>query len=103
MLLPSLRAAVRALEGPSLPSVELRLAADGALRQRYRLTRREVDVLELLLLGQSNTGIAHTLCLSKHTARHHTERVLRKVHVHSRAQLSAAIGAARIYSTARSP
>ena len=90
-LLPSLRAAVGVLERPSLPSVQLKLLTDGTLRQRYRLTRREVEVLRLLLLGQSNTGIAHTLRVSEHTARHHTERVLRKVRVHSRAQLSAVI------------
>lgn len=87
--LPALHAAVGVLEQPSL-------LTDGKLRQRYRLTGRESEVLRLLLLGQSNTRIAHTLSVSKHTARHHTERVLRKVQVHSRAQLSAAIGAARI-------
>ena len=91
-LLPALRVAVGVLERPSLPSVGLKSPTDGTLRQRYRLTGREVEVLRLLLLGQSNNGIAHTLCVSEHTARHHTERVLRKVHVHSRAQLGAAIG-----------
>jgi DNA-binding NarL/FixJ family response regulator len=91
-LLPALRSAVGALEPPNLPSIELKFLTDATLRQRYHLTEREVEVLQLLLLGQSNTGVAHTLHVSEHTARHHTERVLRKVHVHSRAQLAAAIG-----------
>ena len=90
-MLPSLRAAVGILGRPSLPSVELKPLTDGTLRQRYGLTGREAEVLRLLLVGQSNAGIAHILQVSEHTARHHTERVLRKVHVHSRAQLAAAI------------
>ena len=90
-LLPAIREAVGVLERRNLRSTELKRLRDGILRQRYRLTRREVEVLPLLLLGQSNTEIAHTLRVSEHTARHHTERVLRKMHVHSRAQLSAAI------------
>lgn len=82
-LLPALHAAVGILERPSF--------ADGTLRQRYLLTEREVEVLQLLLLGRSNAAIARALHVSEHTARHHTERVLRKVRVHSRAQLAAAI------------
>ena len=83
-LLRALQAAVGVLKGSSL-------LTDGSLRQRYRLTGRESEVLRLLLLGQTNTGIAHTLRVSKHTARNHTERVLRKARVHSRAQLATAI------------
>ena len=82
-LLPALHLAVGILQRPSL--------SDDTLRQRYRLTGREVDVLQLLLLGRSNAAIADALRVSEHTARHHTERVLRKVHVHSRAQLAPAI------------
>ena len=91
-LLPSLQTAVGILQRPSATLPGLGAAADEGLRQRYRLSRREVEVLRLLLLGKSNVGVADALRVSAHTARHHTERILMKVHVHSRAQLAAAIG-----------
>lgn len=58
------------------------------LRDRYRLTRRELEVTQLLVRGQSNQEIARELNMSIHTARHHTERVLEKLGVHSRAAIA---------------
>jgi len=72
----------------SLASVTL---PDEVLRHRFHLTKREVEVLHLLLQGVSNAGLAAALHVSEHTARHHTERVRLKLNVHSRAQLPAAI------------
>ncbi|MFN2566322.1 MAG: response regulator transcription factor [Gemmatimonadaceae bacterium] len=62
------------------------------LRERYRLTRRESDVAQLLALGKSNAEIASILSISEHTARHHTERVLTKLGVSSRAAVGASLG-----------
>jgi DNA-binding NarL/FixJ family response regulator len=62
------------------------------LRQRYRLTRRESDVAQLLALGKSNAEVASALSISEHTARHHTERVLTKLGVSSRAAVGVSLG-----------
>jgi DNA-binding NarL/FixJ family response regulator len=59
------------------------------LQDRYGLTRRELEVATLLAQGRTNTAIANTLHISTHTARHHTQRVLGKLGVHSRAAAGA--------------
>ena len=92
-LLPALRAAIGILTRPGLASHTSADVSDDALRQRFRLTKREVEVLRQLLRGESNSDVASALRISEHTARHHTERILHKLHVHSRARLPAAIGA----------
>jgi DNA-binding CsgD family transcriptional regulator len=61
------------------------------LRARYRLTRRELDVTRLLVRGKSNAEIADRLSISVHTARHHTERVLGKIGVRSRAAIASVL------------
>jgi DNA-binding NarL/FixJ family response regulator len=61
----------------------------GQLRRRYGLTRREIEVAVLLAQGCSNSDIANELTISAHTARHHTQRVLSKLEVHSRAAAGA--------------
>jgi DNA-binding NarL/FixJ family response regulator len=59
------------------------------LQDRYGLTRRELEVARLLAQGRTNTAIAEALHISTHTARHHTQRVLGKLGVHSRAAAGA--------------
>jgi DNA-binding NarL/FixJ family response regulator len=59
------------------------------LQHKYGLTRRELEVATLLAQGRTNTAIANTLHISTHTARHHTQRVLAKLGVHSRAAAGA--------------
>jgi DNA-binding CsgD family transcriptional regulator len=58
-----------------------------ALRSRYGLTAREAQVMELLCRRRSNAEIARALCISAHTARHHTESVLLKLGLQSRTQV----------------
>jgi DNA-binding CsgD family transcriptional regulator len=70
--------------------------ADGGLTSgadfaRFRLTAREAQVAELLALGRSNVAVAKTLGISEHTARHHTESVLAKLGVRSRAEAGALV------------
>ena len=62
--------------------------------ERFGLTRREADVALQLVEGRSNAEIASALDISTHTARHHTESVLVKLGVKSRAQVGAAVRAA---------
>jgi DNA-binding CsgD family transcriptional regulator/PAS domain-containing protein len=61
--------------------------AESALRDRYHLTTREIEVTRLLDRGASNTEIARTLAISAATARHHTEAVLLKLRLSSRARI----------------
>jgi DNA-binding NarL/FixJ family response regulator len=55
------------------------------LRKQFALTEREVDVTYLLSAGKSNADIARALGISPYTARHHTQNVLSKLGVRSRA------------------
>lgn len=65
--------------------------AEGNLAERFSLTRREAEVAMLLARGKSNQAIARELTISAHTARHHTQRVLSKLKVHSRGEAAAKI------------
>ena len=85
---------------PALASgVRARLAQHAAddvsgratLVRRFRLTDRECDVALLLQAGRTNLQIADELGISPCTARHHTERVLTKLGIRSRAAIHAAI------------
>jgi DNA-binding CsgD family transcriptional regulator len=59
------------------------------LQREYGMTEREVEVAWLLAEGLSNAVLAQRLGISPHTARHHTQRVLGKLGVHSRAEAGA--------------
>lgn len=74
---PGMVVSVRRL-APPLPS-------EMTMREVFRLTEREARVATLLARGRSNGEIARALGVSPHTARHHTESVLLKLGVHSRA------------------
>jgi DNA-binding CsgD family transcriptional regulator len=63
---------------------------DRALRLRS-LTAREIDVARLVADGTSSDRIASALGISCFTARHHVENIMRKLDVHSRAAIVAAV------------
>jgi DNA-binding response OmpR family regulator len=63
--------------------------SDEALRERYGLTARQTEVARLLAEGCSNAEIASRLEMSYYTARNHTEQVLGKLGVPSRAAVGA--------------
>lgn len=62
-----------------------------ALGQRYELTARELDVVELILAGASNKAIAAELNLSVATVKTHLQHVFGKLDVRSRTALSACV------------
>jgi DNA-binding NarL/FixJ family response regulator len=62
-----------------------------ALVARYQLTRRQLEVAMLLASGLSNQEVANRLGISRHTAERHTEAVLGKLGVRSRAAVASAI------------
>jgi DNA-binding NarL/FixJ family response regulator len=51
-----------------------------------QLTSRELDVLRLLALGQSNAEIGRTLRITEHTAKVHVSHILAKLCMSSRTQ-----------------
>ncbi len=55
----------------------------------YGLTKRQRDVLGLLLLGHSMIQIAHALGISEHTANDHRKAIYGRVGVSSRSELAA--------------
>ena len=57
------------------------------LRWPDSLTRRERDVLALLLDGRRVASIARTLYLSEHTVRNHLKAIFRKLGAHSQTEL----------------
>ena len=63
--------------------------SDEALRERYGLTARQTEVARLIGEGCSNAEIATRLEMSYYTARNHTEQVLAKLGVSSRAAVGA--------------
>ena len=67
--------------------------SESSLRERFRLTRKEIRVALLLAQRRSNAEIADTLQISPHTARRHTENVMLKLNVTSRFSVEAALSA----------
>lgn len=59
------------------------------LQSRYGLTSREVRVARLLTLGLSDADVAGQLCISLHTARHHSEHLRQKLGVRTRGEVAA--------------
>lgn len=65
--------------------------SEHALIRRFGLTGQEARVAVLLADQRTNREVADCLGVSVHTARHHTERVLAKLHIHSRYDVRRAI------------
>ena len=59
----------------------------GAFRTRYRLSKREAEVVELVMLGYRNRDIAAALGTSPTTIKKHLTHVFDKVGVDTRTQL----------------
>jgi DNA-binding CsgD family transcriptional regulator/PAS domain-containing protein len=72
---------------------ERALPAPAALPGTLGLTRREAEVARLLAERLSNAEVAAALGVSAHTARHHTERVMHKLGVGTRAEVAARLRA----------
>jgi DNA-binding NarL/FixJ family response regulator len=70
----------------AVQSVRARAEAESAMRLRFGLTRRERQLVELLVDGLSNAEIAATLVLAEKTVKNHLNHVYAKLGVTSRAQ-----------------
>lgn len=71
-------------EGPVLPSAV-------ELKKQFGLTARQAEVALLIAEGLDNRAVAERLFISPHTARRHTERVLRKLGVGSRSAVAVSL------------
>jgi len=58
------------------------------LRNEFALTRRETEVVSLLVTGNDLSSIARHLQISYETARTHMKRIFSKMDIHSQAQLA---------------
>jgi two-component system nitrate/nitrite response regulator NarL len=56
--------------------------------KRFRLTRREMDIVSAVAAGESNKGIARKLSLSEDTVKQHVSHVFDKLGVFSRLELA---------------
>lgn len=63
--------------------------SDEQLRADFCLTGAEIRVAREIASGKSNREVAVSLCISIHTAKRHTERVLQKMGVRTRAAVAA--------------
>ena len=61
-------------------------ARDGRRALRDLLTRRELEVLELMVQGETNADIARELVVSEGTVKFHVKNILRKLHAANRAE-----------------
>lgn len=73
------RRVVEAFHRPAAP-------ASPPAEDEVQLSKRETEILELLVLGLANKEIAHRLGLSVETVRVHLKRIYDKLHVHSRTE-----------------
>jgi len=55
---------------------------------RFKLTRRQIDIVEAVAAGESNKGIAVLLSISEDTVKHHVSNVFDKLGVFSRLELA---------------
>jgi DNA-binding CsgD family transcriptional regulator len=73
---------------------DLARAAGVAMPREYRrsvgLSKRELEVYELLIAGRTNGEIARTLFIGESTAKVHVRHIYEKLGVHSRAEAAAA-------------
>lgn len=55
-------------------------------KSRFCLTKREVEILNMISLGHSNAMIADKQCISPHTVKTHVYHLFKKINVSSRVQ-----------------
>lgn len=71
---------------PEVVDTLLDAALNVPLAQKYSLTQREEDVLDLLTKGLSNADIAEQLNISKFTVKNHISHIMAKMDVSSRTE-----------------
>jgi len=63
----------------AVPAVSAKVTADDTVRERLGITRRELEILELVARGLSNREIGETLFVSENTVKTHCSRAFDKL------------------------
>ena len=83
-----LKLATAADDGPGVESAPTTAAPTGSARQQSsRLSDREREVAELLLLGMPYRDIGSQLFISAKTVEHHVARIRRRLGAESRSEM----------------
>lgn len=85
-------------QGRFLPSMSEKICPVQVQAQLQQLSRRERDVLRLLLTNQKPKTIANTLFISAHTVRNHLRSIFDKLSVHSQTELLMLLGQYSTYA-----
>ena len=73
---------VRALRGLTAP------AAAGEAAKDFGLTRRELEIVAMIIAGYSNPDIAQRCSISEQTVKHHVSNIFNKLGVSNRLELA---------------
>jgi len=71
--------------------IDRHLFDPGMVRKRFRLSRRETEVLQLLYEGLSNKAISEKIIISEYTVKEHIKKIMKAMKVTSRTQVIAKI------------
>ena len=80
------RPAVAREETEAAPRAALMSARESPDARARKLTQREVEILGLVAAGRTSAEIASLLHISTLTVRNHTQNILDKLEVHSKAE-----------------
>jgi len=69
----------------SQPAKSAKAAQDA---NKYSLTKRELEILALIIVGSMNREIAHKLSISAQTVKHHLTHIFDKLGVYNRLELA---------------
>ncbi|UCE60634.1 MAG: helix-turn-helix transcriptional regulator [Phycisphaerales bacterium] len=76
------------VEEARLPPAEIDLRDFGALCERFGITHREREIIELICQGKANKEIADRLYIEVQSVKDHNYRIFRKLKVQSRMQVA---------------
>ncbi|QOV35914.1 response regulator transcription factor [Streptomyces ferrugineus] len=72
-----------------LSQVQPTVGQSSSYRSRFRLSRREAEIMGLIAAGMNNQQIAATCFISEKTVKNHINRIFAKLHSTSRAEAAA--------------
>lgn len=75
--------------GELLSQVQSHVGQSSLDRSRFRLSRREAEIMDLIAAGMNNQQIAAACFISEKTVKNHINRIFAKLHSTSRAQAAA--------------
>ncbi|MEU6529594.1 response regulator transcription factor [Streptomyces sp. NPDC046928] len=81
--------AVRARSFPEPLSQVQPSVAQSSYRSRFRLSRREAEIMDLIASGMNNQQIAATCFITEKTVKNHINRIFAKLHSTNRAEAAA--------------